>query len=93
MDFLIYQNGIRTKRIDYAVDEMRQFLHEPDTPRRIIIAGLDGIINHWTCITAIKDKTIYFLDGESKVCKIDDFHITSKMAGRAVKGIIFIIIM
>lgn len=24
---------------------MRQFLHEPDSPCRIIIAGLDGIIN------------------------------------------------
>lgn len=86
LDFLIYQNGIKTKRIDYAVDEMRQFLDEPDTPRRIIIAGLDGIINHWTCITAIKEKTIYFLDGESKVCKIDDFHITSENGRQSSEG-------
>ena len=57
-----------------------------DTPRRIIIAGLDGIINHWTCITAIKDKTIYFLDGESKVCKIDDFHITSENSRQSSEG-------
>lgn len=84
--FLIYKNNLDARRIDHAVEEMKNFLHEPNAPRRIIIAGLDGVINHWTCITAIKEKTIYFLDGESKVCNIDDFHITSENGRQCSEG-------
>lgn len=86
LDFSIYKNNLDARRIDHAVEEMKNFLHEPNAPRRIIIAGLDGVINHWTCITAIKEKTIYFLDGESKVCNIDDFHITSENGRQCSEG-------
>lgn len=40
----------------------------------------------WICITAIKDKTIYFLDGESKVCNINDFHITCENGRKSSEG-------
>lgn len=80
LDMLADKKQLQSLRIDSAVQEMKEFLDKTndDGVRRIIIAGIDGKIKHWTCITGITDNQIQFYDGEMKCQDISKFHITKE---------------
>ena len=80
LDMVADKKKLESSQIGTAVQEMKEFFDrsKEDKIRRIIIVGIDGKINHWTCITGIKDNQIEIYDGEIKAYNISKFHITKE---------------
>ncbi len=80
LDMLAEKKKLESSQIGTAVQEMKEFLDKSnvDGIRRIIIVGIDGKINHWTCITGIKNNQIEIYDGEIRAYSISKFHITKE---------------
>lgn len=80
LDMVADKKKLESSQIVTAVKEMKEFFDrsKEDKIRRIIIVGIDGRINHWTCIIGIKDNQIEIYDGEIKAYNISKFHITKE---------------
>ena len=80
LDMLADKKKLESSQIGTAVQEMKEFFDrsKEDKIRRVIIVGIDGKINHWTCITGIKNNQIEIYDGEIKAYNISKFHITKE---------------
>lgn len=80
LDMVADKKQLESSQIGTAVQEMKEFFDrsKEDKIRRIIIVGIDGKINHWTCIIGIKDNQIEIYDGEIKAYNISNFHITKE---------------
>lgn len=80
LDMVAEKKKLESSQIGTAIQEMKEFLDNSDQDgvRRIIIVGIDGKINYWTCITGIKNNQIELYDGTIKTYNISKFHITKE---------------
>jgi len=56
--------------ISGVLTSIRNFLDKKDAHKRIVILGISGEIDHWTCVRKVTNNEIHFLDSDNMDKKI-----------------------